>query len=459
MTIDLPVTEVFHDIQNALAQVGEDGSRKFQYIILKGSSRSSKTYSMIDTIDMLARTQPGVRITVWRDNKALATRTIFSDMRAHLGRTGRWNAGNKVQEHQSYIRYLNGSVIEMQGTDNPDEVQGMTSDYVWINEPYNIPQTVFDDLAQRTNAVLFIDLNPREGHWSEILARDPRAVELHSTFRKNSFISEASKYKLLSYQPVISSTAVQELDTELQMEHVDKALNGDLSWVKTAHLKEITRCVSNERVGTADKYRWDIYGLGISAERPNRIFTWKPMAVADFIQMRNVPEIYAVDWGQVDPFAVVHVKYNDGALYVRELNYKSENDLRAQWAKSGRVIDTDEEGVIKRKFRELSLPFGSLIVCDNNRPNKIRTLRGIGYEYAVAAVKGKIIDGIGLLQDLDVYYTDDSDNVKEEQELYSYKTDRYGIVLEDPEDLNNHTIDAIRYAAEKLRQQGIINII
>lgn len=459
MTIDLGVTEVFHDIQEALAQVDENGARKFQYIILKGSSRSSKTYSMIDTIDMLARTQPGVRITVWRDNKALASRTIFSDMRAHLGRTGRWNVGNKVHDHQSYIRYHNGSTIEMQGTDNPDEVQGMTSDYVWINEPYNIPQTVFDDLAQRTNIVLFIDLNPREGHWTEILIRDPRAIDLHSTFRQNSFISDASKYKLLSYQPVISSAAIQELDTDDQMEHVDKALKNDLSWVKTHHLKELTRCISNERVGTADKYRWDIYGLGISAERPNRIFDWQPIAVSDFMQIKQVPEMYAVDWGQVDPMAIVHIKYHDGALYCRELNYLSENDLRAQWAKGGRVIDSADEGVIKRKFRELSLPFGSLIVCDNNRPNKIRTLRAIGYEYAVAAVKGKIIDGIGLLQDLDVFYTDDSDNIKEEQELYSYKTDRYGIVLEDPEDLNNHTIDAIRYAAEKFRQQGIIKIV
>lgn len=458
MNLNLSTSKVFLDIQNAMAQVDENGERKYQYIILKGSSRSSKTYSMIDTIDLLSRSLKGARTTVWRDNKALAARTIFSDMRTHLTKTGRWNVDNRANDHQHFIRYASGSVIEMQGTDNPTEVQGMTSDFVWINEPYDISQTVFDDLAQRTNAVLFIDLNPREGHWSEILERDPRTIVLHSTFRDNPFISASSRYKILSYQPLISAEAIEALPEDQRIEHVDKALKGDLSWVEPSHRAEVVRCISNERVGTADKYRWDVYGLGVTAERPNRIFNWKPIAVSEFAMLKPQAELYAVDWGQVDAFAIIHIKYYDGALYVRELNYLSENQLRAQWAGLGnpiRGVDEDE-GVVKRRFRELSLPFGGLIVCDNNRPGKIRTLRRIGYERAVAAVKGRVLDGIGLLLDLDVYYSDDSENIKEEQELYSRKTDRYGVVLEEPEDNNNHTIDAIRYGAEKLRQMGII---
>jgi hypothetical protein len=35
-----------------------------------------------------------------------------------------------------------------------------------------------------------------------------------------------------------------------------------------------------------------------------------------------------VDWGTVDPWGIVEAKYLDGRLYLRELNYASENEIR-----------------------------------------------------------------------------------------------------------------------------------
>jgi len=58
-----------------------------------------------------------------------------------------------------------------------------------------------------------------------------------------------------------------------------------------------------------------------------------------------------------------------------------------------------------------------------------------------------------------VYYTASSKNLKYEQENYRRKVDRYGIVLEEPEDTNNHLMDTARYGAEFLRSQGIIKTI
>src|SRR5699024_79602 len=107
--------------------------------------------------------------------------------------------------------------------------------------------------------------------------------------------------------------------------------------------------------------------------------------------------------------------------------------------------------VVRTLFSALQLPTDKVFVCDNNRPLKIKALRKIGFEYAVAAIKGKITDGISTLKDLKVYYTDDSPNLKHEQEMYSYKVDRYGVVLEEPEDKNNHLMDCARYGAEFMR--------
>ena len=70
--------------------------------------------------------------------------------------------------------------------------------------------------------------------------------------------------------------------------------------------------------------------------------------------------------------------------------------------------------------------------------------------------KGSVRDGIDLLNNLKVFYTDSSVNLKYEQENYSRKVDRYGIVLEEPEDIDNHLMDPARYIALYLQAEGII---
>jgi len=69
---------------------------------------------------------------------------------------------------------------------------------------------------------------------------------------------------------------------------------------------------------------------------------------------------------------------------------------------------------------------------------------------------GSIIDGIDLVSGLKVFYTASSTNLKMEQENYSRQVDRYGIVLDEPEDKNNHLCDPARYITLFLVLMGII---
>ena len=55
----LEVTIVFNKIWDAMNATGPDGKPKYKYIILEGSSRSSKTYSLIDCLDLYARKTRG----------------------------------------------------------------------------------------------------------------------------------------------------------------------------------------------------------------------------------------------------------------------------------------------------------------------------------------------------------------------------------------------------------------
>ena len=176
----------------------------------------------------------------------------------------------------------------------------------------------------------------------------------------------------------------------------------------------------------------------------------------------NSKVYYGVDWGIVDPWGIIEAKYYDGALYLRELNYASENELKNKLRPDElNQIAQSDEGIVGFMFRKLAIPKNAYIICDDNRPGKIVALRQSGWDYSLQAIKGpgSVIEGIGLLEKLTIYYTYTSKNIKYEQENYSRQIDRYGVVLEEPEDTNNHTIDPTRYIAQFLRANGIIKLI
>ena len=80
----------------------------------------------------------------------------------------------------------------------------------------------------------------------------------------------------------------------------------------------------------------NVYGLGLKAEKPERVFSFTTISYADYLNIDKETYI-GVDWGQNDPFAIVEVKYYDGNLYVHELNYLSENKWLEKLSQEERV--------------------------------------------------------------------------------------------------------------------------
>jgi len=152
------------------------------------------------------------------------------------------------------------------------------------------------------------------------------------------------------------------------------------------------------------------------------------------------------------------MKYSDGNLYVKQLNYSSENEIRERLKPTELIqMQGDENGLVVWMFDRLGIDKNIEIIADNNRPLKIAILRRFGYQcFAANKPKNSIIDGVDLIQNLNVFYTSDSLDLEYEQENYSYKIDRHGVVLEEPEDLDNHLMDAIRYGVLYLQARGII---
>jgi phage terminase large subunit len=457
-------TKVFYQIRKAIHARNEDGSRKYRYILLSGSSRSSKTTSTIQNFYSEAWNETSKRFSVWRNEKKICKDTVGHDMK-NIFPTMPYYSPSVVSFHktESVYTFPSGSTIEICGTDDAEKVHGYNGDVLWLNEPYSISKDTFDQLDQRTNDYVIVDMNPKMAHWADDLKKDPRCLVLHSTFRDNAYCPPEQKIKILGYQPVKMCSVVTE---KILTESEAKAYNLSENTLNLSEklLKELSRCKENERKASADAYKWSVYGLGLHAEKPNRIFFWEEISLDDYNKLEAV-KYYGVDWGVVDPWGIIEAKYYDGALYLHELNYASENEIKSELTmkeleqvNNGEDEEKREKGLVKWLFKKLNIAKNAIIVCDNNRPVKIQALWDMGFDNATAAPKppGSIIDGITMLSNLKCYYTHTSTNLKYEQENYEREVDKYGEVQEEPVDTNNHCMDPARYIALYLTLMGII---
>ncbi len=315
-----------------------------------------------------------------------------------------------------------GSFTRFIGLDKEDVGKGLRSDLVFVNECNKTNFETYRELTSRAKRVI-LDFNPNEEFWfhKEVMTRDDCEF-LCLTFLDNEFLSKEEVNEILHYKK--------------------KGYDADGN-------------IINEYWAN----KWRVYGLGEIGGVEGRVYFWTEQNYNDYLAVDGV-RLYTVDWGKQDPFAIGEMIYRDGELFNHELNYMSENEwmMRLSDTEKAQIKGKGNEGFVTWLFTRLGIPKNAIIVCDSNRPEKILALRVAGWENAVAVKHNEkdILDGVDLLQNLDVYYTHTSTNIKFEQGAYKWAVDRFGNKLEKPEDKNNHHMDRIKYGAMFLRNQGII---
>jgi phage terminase large subunit len=458
-------TEVFQKNWEAIQLMEPDPEhpgkmrRKYRYIINKGSSRSSKTISLLQIEYLLALKMDNKRLTVWRDTKKDCKDTVGYDMKKVYPSMPSAHLVNYNKSDSVYM-FPRGSVLEICGTDEPNRLHGYNGDVTWLNEPYSMSKDTFDQLDMRTSELMLIDLNPKENHWSDDLQKNPRTLVIHSTFKDNPYCPKEQKVKILSYQPVEMCALVVEKLLKLGDAFTYDILKNPKNFVPK-YLKELSRCMQNERQKTASKFNWVVYGLGLKADRTNRIFSSWQQCTNEEYESVKAKKYYGVDWGEVDPWGMLEAKYYDGTLYLHELNYASETMIKQRMSYVElEKINKMPEGLVRFIFDSFGVSKGANIICDDNRAMKVVALREGGYYMAQTAAKGpgSILEGINLLNKLRVKYTASSRNIDAEVDNYVWKMWN-GAMLEEAEDHSNHLCDPARYIALFLRQQGVIRVI
>jgi len=383
----IKATPVFEKNWNAL------NSGKYKYIINSGSSRSSKTFSILQIFWLLAWTKERTKLAVFRNTKKDCKDTILQDMLKYYPTLENYEH-IRFNKTESIFTFPNGSTICIEGTDDDLKVHGYHSDYLWFNEFYRMPKETFDQLDMRCSGTVFMDYNPVGRLWSDDLIKQDNAILIHSTFKDNPFCPAEQKKKILSYEP-----------TEYNIQQM-----------------------------TADKYMWCVYGLGLKAEKPNRIFKdWQIIDDEDF-KLLSYPSYYGLDFGVSAPTALIEMKTDgDGTYFLKELLYKPLNDMK---------------GTLSQELEALGVPKHIEIICDcGNELNESETrkLKNAGFN-AIKAMKGQgsVVSAIETMQKSKIYYTKSSYSLEENYENYAWKVYQ-GIQLDIPEETREDLIDAAKY--------------
>ena len=160
--------------------------------------------------------------------------------------------------------------------------------------------------------------------------------------------------------------------------------------------------------------RWDIVdGLPPRAE-------WKMSA-------------WGMDFGFTnDPTALEHVVLAHGELWVDEEIYETG------------LTNPD----IAARAKEAGLGRGDIIIADSAEPKSIHEIKNMGL-WVVPSVKGadSIAVGLDILRRYVIHFTRRSQGIIGNAKSYQWKRDRDGKNTNDPQDGNDHGIDAIRYVA------------
>lgn len=166
-------------------------------------------------------------------------------------------------------------------------------------------------------------------------------------------------------------------------------------------------------------------------------------------QIAHMPNLYSkfygLDWGfSGDPLALVECEAHNRQLFVDQKIYES-----------GLTNDDIEKLMIARGVKKISP-----IVADSAQPKDIEDFRRRGWNI-VGAQKGpgSKVSGINFIKQYQVFVTESSKEIWGEQEDYSYALDQYKNPTDDPIEKNDHAMDAINYAMDRVRKPAATRVI
>lgn len=350
MTIKTQATKVFAALLEA----------KKRFVVLQGSSRSSKSYSIAQhivlqcvnewagkkkVITISRKTFPALRASVMRDFFTILESLRLYDEKHH----------NKTTNEYT----LKGNLIEFVAVDQPQKVRGRKRDICWLNEANEFDYDDFFQFNIRTTGQIYLDYNPSdEFHWIyEKVLGGKDCDYIHSTFRDNPFL--------------------------------EKSLVAEL-----------------EGLAEIDENLWQIYGLGERGKSQDLVYP-------DWFEASEFPAVcehyrYGLDWGYNHPTALVLIGIREKDIYLREIIYQSHL--------------TNQDLIDLMCVQEVSKSI--LIRADSAEPDRIEEVGRAGYRIEPARKSHTLNkDAVDHIKRLKIHIVN-SPNIVKEIKNYCWKRDK-----------------------------------
>lgn len=263
-------------------------------ILLEGGTSSSKTYSIIQSLILIAKFSPDpLIISVVSESlphlKKGAIRDFFMILREPMKPNKNYNATDCI------YTFDNGSIIEFFGAGEAGKVHGPRRHILFINEANNVPWITADALDYRTIRFTIADWNPVDEFWA------------HERWLKDKAHNLYSHSTYLDARHVLPQAIVDKIE-----EH-----RGDPNW-------------------------WNVYGLGLVGKIEGLVYP-------SFTQVPKLPVgniFYGMDFGYTNhPTTLIRNVIIGNDLYSQQLIYATgmtNQDIAQAFLTHGLVPNYDE---------------------------------------------------------------------------------------------------------------------
>lgn len=361
---------------------------KKRFTLSVGSSRSSKTYSMMQWIilECAKRQDEGIYISVVRASFPSLRRTVYREFVDMLKEMGLYDE-SKHNKTENLINVF-GNYVEFFSLSDSQKVRGAKRTHIYLNEVNEVDYESAQQLFLRTTERVFMDENPSDiWHWSMKMKDREDTEYIHSTYKDNGFLTKATIDQIESYK---------ELDENF--------------------------------------YR--VYALGLPGYSITTIYTHqKEFREKDlWVKVDGLPDqpvfdsiVYGLDAAYSSIMALIKVYIKDDTVWWKEEIYQTH------------ITSSD----LIRQMNDMNISKTVDIWCDAASPHLIEDLRRAGYN-AKSSDKS-VVAGIDLVKTKKLHIDIESHHLVDEIRRYSWKTKGEEIVYE-PVKVHDHLMDAGRYA-------------
>lgn len=364
------------------------------YKVIQGGMSSGKTFGIMTLLYSYGQCYPRSKITIVGLSYGHLKDGAVSDFKKILEEVNLWNENQWNKSEMNYT-LSNGSVIQFRSVDKMG-AHGPRRDVLFVNEANGIAYDVFDQLASRTKDFVIIDYNPSAKFWAHEELVEKKADD-------TSFLVLTYKYN-----EALKPREVANIES-----HKPKDGEEPSNW-------------------------WTVYGLGQIGSLEGNIYSgWVEMDEDQIVSCGKLVR-YGLDFGFTnDETAMVAIyELEDGRYGIVEKLYKK-GILNSQYADV---------------FMSHNIDQNVLIVADSARPETIAEIKANGYRIIGADKNaGSVLRGIDRVSEKQIVYN--GANLKREYLSYAWRKKRSGEILDEPQDGNDHLMDALRYGIDDLSRK------